>query len=267
MTVHQLNLLLDALCRNTDPRTGLTYTDRSCLRDPAIRKGLRHLKEILADNGVDNSGPPDRLIREVCHQLRQLGYEPTVEQLSKLLRGSRTVVDGRLRALPHFGHYRGVYTRGEIKEVLADFSSRYPLVLGGRKSAGKAKRPAPEPAVVVGTPSLPSEAEEDWQAVDFFAGAPFNRLSAELTADLIARVAALGLRKPTERLPAYMMRARVRLPRAFEPWTKDERALLIEAMCYTNDAEKLAELFGRSPAAMSREGKRLIWKNRKCKRA
>ena len=72
-------------------------------------------------------------------------------------------------------------------------------------------------------------------------------------------VEALGLRKPTDRLPAYMAKARTHLPRSFEPWTREERALLIEAMCYTNDSDKLASIFGRSAAAVREEGKRLIW--------
>jgi hypothetical protein len=60
-----------------------------------------------------------------------------------------------------------------------------------------------------------------------------------------------------------MARARQRLPRAFEPWSREERALLIEAMCYTNDSERLAPLFGRSAASLRDMGKKLIWNSRR----
>jgi hypothetical protein len=53
--------------------------------------------------------------------------------------------------------------------------------------------------------------------------------------------------------------ARQTYPRSFEPWVREEQALLIEAMCYTNNVEKLAAMFGRSIKSIEATGQKLIW--------
>ncbi|MEL7159935.1 MAG: hypothetical protein AAFN92_04195, partial [Bacteroidota bacterium] len=100
---------------------------------------------------------------------------------------------------------------------------------------------------------------EPWREVPFFREATFDKLDDDKAAELSRAVTALGLRKTTDRLPEYMARARKHLPRAFEPWTREEQALLIEAMCYTNDADKLAGIFGRSAGSLTKMGQRLIY--------
>ena len=81
--------------------------------------------------------------------------------------------------------------------------------------------------------------------------------------ELKEKVAALGLKRAPHQLPQFMAKARVNYPRAFEPWTKEERALLTEAMCFTNEIEQLVALFGRSERSIINEGKRLIYASRK----
>ena len=113
--------------------------------------------------------------------------------------------------------------------------------------------------MIQGPRQLRASRDEAWRTVDFFDAGDFDKLSDSKATELYREVEQLGLRKVTENLPDYMARARTHVPRAFEPWTREEKALLIEAMCYTNDCEKLAGIFGRSKSAIRQEGKRLIW--------
>lgn len=183
----------------------------------------------------------EREVSTLCASLRELGYGPTTTQLVKVLRGSRSIADDRLRGLPEYRRYRGVMTAAELATALRPFEQ---LITGNTLKA-KLKTTA--------------KAAKPWRDIDFFTTEAFDKLTEGKAADLFREVQALGVRKPTDRLPAYMARARRNLPRSFEPWTRAERALLIEAMCYTNDGGKLASIFGRSDSAVREEGKRLIW--------
>lgn len=190
--------------------------------------------QVHPDGGITQE-EVDRLHRELI----ELDYKPSPEQMARVLTGSRSIADARLRGLAAYARYRGKLSRREVKERLSE------LRLPEAEAAGK--RPADD---------------EGWKGVDFFDTGAFDKLSDDKAEELKGEVNVLGFRKATERLPEYMRKARKRLPRAFEPWTREERALLVEAMCYTNDGERLAAIFGRSEAAVKREGKRLIWKSR-----
>ena len=75
------------------------------------------------------------------------------------------------------------------------------------------------------------------------------------------------LRRKADRLPEYIARARVNHPRSFEPWTKEEQALLVEAMCFTNNQEKLADIFGRTATSIVLAGQQLIYESEQAHRA
>ncbi|CAH0999047.1 hypothetical protein LEM8419_00342 [Neolewinella maritima] len=236
MTTSELLTLLDALHNATNPLTGEAVAATSCLNDTAVRSGINQLIRTLRDEDAVATTISEAEITTSCASLRELGYAPTVSQLAKVFIGSRSIVDPRLRGLASYRKYRGVLTRRAIAELL---SLHRELIEG------------PKPAR--------SRQDKPWRTVDFFDTDGFDKLSEAKATELYREVEALGLRKVTAKLPDYMVRARTHLPRSFEPWTQEERALLIEAMCYTNDGEKLASVFGRSESAIRQEGKRLIW--------
>ncbi|WP_157974355.1 hypothetical protein [Lewinella sp. IMCC34183] len=214
--------------------TGSPTTAASCLSDAPVHDILsRALRDLCRDEDAD------ALLREetgsLVRHLRDLGYSPTPQQVARVLIGSRSLVDPRLRGLPAYRKYRGILPRRVILTAVT--------------------RVLAETA-----PDL--SAEKPWETEDFFRTETFDHLTETKAAELAREVAGLGLKKETARLPAYMQRARQRVPRSFEPWTREERALLIEAMCYTNDAERLSQLFGRTASAVRHEGKRLIWQSR-----
>ncbi len=238
--------LLRQLRKGVNPLTGEAGAPNSCLLDPGIQEKLELLERRVAKRQPESSLTEAEIIA-LSSALRELGYQPTPEQLARVLIGSRSITDSRLRGLPAYRRYRGVLPRRVIHERLRECAH----LLSGT-------------AVPAAAPAL--KKERPWRELDFFTSGAFDKLSEEKATELYREVEVLGLRKPTDRLPAYMAKARTHLPRSFEPWTRDERALLIEAMCYTNDSDKLASLFGRSAAAVREEGKRLIWDSQRTNR-
>ena len=236
VTTSELTSLLRTLHDGTNPLTGEMRASGSCLLEDDVQNGLSYLIRKLDERQTAAATISEAEIATCCSDLRELGYVPTMNQVAKVFIGSRSIVDPRLRAVPSYKKYRGVFTRRAIRDLLGRYEE---LIEGSRQ--------------------LLASRDDGWRAVDFFDTGAFDKLSDSKATELYREVQQLGLHKVTEHLPAYMARARTQVPRAFEPWTREEKALLVEAMCYTNDSEKLASIFGRSKSAIRQEGKRLIW--------
>jgi hypothetical protein len=246
MTTDSVLEILDALRCSVDPRTGEAFrkTD-SCLGDPTVRRALNRLiGSLAAPSESEEIDIPDSIVNKACAGLRELGYEPCVVQLVKVFIGSRSIADRSLKGLRAYNLYRGKYTRPVIHAHLMDFHRRFPAVL--------AEFPTPRQPTV----------HEPWREIDFFQTESFDKLDEPKYDELKTAVRALGLRKQDDRLPAYMAAARSNFPRAYEPWVRDEQALLIEAMCYTNDLTRLAPLFGRTVKSIEGMGQRLIFESK-----
>lgn len=246
MTTNRLIDLLQTIREGVDPGTGEVFSQHDArFNEPDINEAFNRLLQLLSSESVpDEINIPHALLQEACGELRSLGYQPSVIQLVKLLTGSRSIVDPHFKAVTGYKQYRNVYTRRAIQEYLEAFSKSHPQVLPG---APKAK---------------PRTSKQPWQEIDFFRSEIFDKLDAEKEAEIRRTVAAFGLRKATDRLPPFMATARATYPRSFEPWTRDEQALLIEAMCYTNQLERLVSVFGRSAKSLEGAGQRLIWDSR-----
>ena len=234
--ISELISLLRTLHGGTNPLTGEINAPASCLREADVGAGIDYLIRQLEERETAAATISEAEITACCESLRELGYTPTMNQVAKVFIGSRSIADPRLRAVPSYKKYRGLLTRRAIRDLLGRYEE---LIQGPRQ--------------------LRASRDEAWRTVDFFDAGDFDKLSESKATELYREVEQLGLRKVTENLPDYMARARTHVPRAFEPWTREEKALLIEAMCYTNDSEKLAGIFGRSKSAIRQEGKRLIW--------
>ena len=240
MTRTELTQLFRDLHRGVDPFRGESNPADCCLKQPHVRQVLNAALEQLAAGDSARELITTEEIRTLKRDLRALGYPATVSQVARVLTGSRTLADPRLRGLPAYRRYRGVLSRRAIVAALEAENAT--------------------PAVADPDHQFPEDAIPE--AVDFFTTATFDHLTDEKAKELGAEVTGLGLVKATDRLPEYMQRARRRYPRSFEPWSREERALLIEAMCYTNDADRLAAIFGRSASSVRREGQILIRNSR-----
>ena len=248
MTTTALFDILHALGNRTDPRTGEQFAPAdTCLADAGVQRALDQLTRTVVRLSPDI---PDALIMAACADLRALDYRPTVDQLAKILIGSRSIADRNLKGLAVYNRYRGVLTRPRIHTILTDFSRRFPELL-----------------YEIAPPRAAAAADRPWREVTFFRDPAFNQLEPAKEAELTAAVSALPVGKDTARLPDYMRTARLRYPRAFEPWGHAEHALLVEAMCYTNDLAVLERVFGRSARSVEGAGQRLIYESQSKHRA
>jgi len=250
MTNQSIIQVLDSLRNGVDPRSGEYFRKADTrIGEPPVRRAFNRLiKELVGkpDVVVDI---PEGVISGACEELRALGYEPCVTQLVKVFIGSRSIVDHNLKGLRAYNRYRGVYTRDVLHTHLIAYHRDNPNVLLETPASGRAT------------------VHEPWRQIDFFREAQFNKLDEAKDLELRRAVQALGLRKADDRLPAYMATARTNYPRAFEPWVRDEQALLIEAMCYTNDVEKLVLIFGRSASSLEKAGQKLIYDSQQKRRS
>ena len=246
MTTEELLSIVDALQQGVNPLTGELSAANSCLNNSAVKSALAGVRTIaLQQKSASTPLLDTAIVRQLIEELRRIDFPVSIEQLSKILRGSRNVVSLELRALPAYGKYRGVYSNRTVVKVITEMNAVEKWELQSSKELAKAARKA-----------------QPWRDEPFFKEEAFNHLDAALTRSFTDQIEVLGLQKSTDQLPVYMAQARTTLPRAFEPWTNAEKALLVEAMCYTNQADELANIFGRSANALRAEGKRLIYTSR-----
>ena len=248
--------VLDRLDAGFDPTTQRPFDqETSCLSQPAVTAALTRLRGAL-QHISDHEGAelPDSVLRETTEELISLGYRPTVEQIGKVLRASRSIADPTLKAVSGYGRYRNRLSKRFLLSTVKAFTERHPELFARPSRAG-------QPATV--KKARVKKDGADHQQNPFFRENHFDKLSDEKAAELKLEIQKLGLARPTDKLPEFKKRARVNYPRAYEPWSRPEQALLIEAMCYTNDAEKIAGLFGRTAKSITETGLKLIHQSRR----
>jgi hypothetical protein len=248
MTTQALLNLLHALRANVNPLTGEDAGQESRLLEPDVRGALNRLIRAVNEKRQESVDIPEQVIMDACRDLRELGYAPSVGQLAKVFIGSRSIVDRRLKGIPAYNQFRGVFTRKMIHKFLMAYHRQFPERL---------PEFPPKNKVTVHQP---------WKTVTFFEETGFDHLEEAKAVELYRAVQALGLRRKADRLPEHIVRARAKYPRSFEPWTREEQALLVEAMCYTNDREKLADIFGRTPTSIVLAGQQLIYESEQAHR-
>lgn len=242
---------LDALYRNENPLTGEQLAPDSVFAKDRIRYAISDLRVLIREEDstaakvLQTRQLNDEELVDLCTSLHDYGFSTSATQLTHILRGSRRVIDPRLRALPIFGKYRGEYAKAQIMRFCQEFAHRHPTLVDQTSSSQPIKTPKP------------------WKNEPFFKKDYFDKLEEADFNRLSKDIVDLGLKRTGPSLPDFIAKIRDRLPRSFEPWTKAERALLLEAMCYTNDGEKLGRLFGRGAKAVTEEGKRLIYLSKK----
>lgn len=238
MQAKELITLMDALSNLLDPVTGKSFPANSCLKAPSIKQAINEVK--IAAQQIERP-ISDVAVLATCQKLRELSFTPTAPQLVKVYLGSKTVVAPDLRGLPEYGSLKGLISKRAALSWLKAFAARHPNQIRANN------------------PTFKRIQHQPWQTVPYFKETPFNQLSPDLINNFRQNIAALGLQKATQQLPSSMARTRQQLPRAFEPWTKEEKAILVEVMCYTNQIALIAPIFGRSTRAILSEGKKLIY--------
>ena len=189
--------------------------------------------EIPAEYAMHLSG---ECIDEYLAVLKERKLKCSSAMLAKSLFGS---VQGKqakhYRALDFYGVLRGKVSVKLIEEKINTY-----LV----------KQPVSEVA------QAPQEA---WKNVAYFKHPNFSFLEADRQAAIGKQIALIpGVKKP-EQIPAYMQKARLQYPRAYEPWLADEKLLLEECLGVTNDLKLLSTLFLRGAGAIKNMGQKLIY--------
>lgn len=233
----------------------LKITDRDHKAEPAnFNESTNPERTQDSDNSGRPSITPD-LLSEARTRILEAGLRFEPKQLMHFLRGSRRMIHPNLVGLPSFGCLGKHYTRSEIEASIH-------VWLGTERDTTEEGNEKPATSLANQKPASNKKNQQPWRKEPFFAESFFDRLSVDKAAELAAEVSALPLVKPVDKLPEFQRRARKNHPRAYEPWSRPERALLLEAMCYTNDLDRLAPLFGRGRGSVRQAGQRLIWESR-----
>lgn len=243
---------LDALYHNIDPETGEQLPIDSVFKQGQVRQSLDKFRTTLlfASKSQSKVDISDVVLSELSQELESKGYEVTPMQLLHICRGSRRVVSPDLKSLVVFGRYRNLYSKAALEQRIAVFWQQNMLNLDQ------------DAEVIVKAKQKRRSEQPEWKQEPFFEEVAFDQLETAKSLSLQKEVWELGLQKEVEKLPAYQLRARQKFPRAYEPWTKAEKSLLLESMCYTNQLNKLAVIFGRGEGAVKQMGQRLIWESR-----
>ncbi len=277
MFTKELHEIISRLRLGIHPVTQAPLEAEAVVFQPAVQAHLSDLEQLLAkllraeeaSLASEATGPTEAEVHTLVRRLQALGKKVSPTQLSRIYRGSRSVIDPELRSMASFGRYRAIWTEKALACRIKAMLAKGTAVAVGKQVADKLAGSVAAPSSVL--PSSPisevhsldtSMEKAAWEEETFFQEAAYDMLSDEQLASWQKQIASMALRRETEQLPAYLRAARSNYPRSFEPWQAEERALLMEVMCYTNRLDRLVEVFGRSLAALEREGKKLIYKSR-----
>lgn len=100
--------------------------------------------------------------------------------------------------------------------------------------------------------------DDRFKEIDYFKTEKFNTLTEAAIGKLKERIKAFGIQK-TENLSENIIKIRVVYPRAYEPWSSEEKELLTKAIKYTNDLEILSECFQRGKGSIETLGQKIIY--------
>jgi len=103
--------------------------------------------------------------------------------------------------------------------------------------------------------------DDKFREIDYFRTEKFNTLTEAAINRLKARIETLGIQK-TENLSEKILKARVLYPRAYEPWSSEEKELLSKVIEYTNDLEILSVCFQRGKGSIEAFGQKIIYESK-----
>ncbi len=99
-----------------------------------------------------------------------------------------------------------------------------------------------------------------YREIDYFRKEKFNKMTFEVVNRLKKEIKDLGISK-SENLSEYIINARINYPRAYEPWSDEEKELFVEAMKLTNDVDLLSECFQRGNGSIESFGQKLLYES------
>ncbi len=243
MDRHKTIEILEALASGYSPLTGARLANDSVLNEREVIRALQIAIDYLNTNQLPNLASikiNGNEIQSVIELFRQEEVNVTTDRLVDFFLARRMFKNQALVSNAYYGKYRDHYSKG----LLWDFFNRY---LADNNFALEAK-------------GLKMKKKKDnrYKEIDFFQQETFNKLSEKAIQQLKDKVSELELQR-TENLSEHIQEARLKCPRAFEPWSEKEKELLKKAIEYTNDLDLLANCFQRGKNSIEIYGQKIIY--------
>jgi ATP-dependent DNA helicase RecQ len=176
-------------------------------------------------------------IKIYLRRLNQVGIEPNMGNLAKVLVGNKSaVIEGiNLLQFDFYGLLAGQYT---VKEVKPMIESKLQNLYTGYSTDNSA--------------TAFSSAQSE---------ALFNTFDDNNLKSFKFEISQLPVLRPTESIQnEYILEQRKSYERAYEPWEETENLLLLKAAVFSNDADFLAALFKRNPSSIKIQLAKLLLK-------
>jgi hypothetical protein len=176
-------------------------------------------------------------IKVYLRRMNQVGIEPNMSNLAKVLVGNKNaVIDGiNLLQFDFYGLLAGQYSVKEVKPMIeSKLQSMFTSARGEAQTT----------------------AATEQQQVEIF-----NQMDGATLELLNVKVNQLPVLRPTESIQnEYILEQRKSFERAYEPWEDKENGLLLQAAEHTNDADFLAQVFKRNPSSIKIQLAKLLLK-------
>jgi ATP-dependent DNA helicase RecQ len=198
---------------------------------------VRNYKGLPEDKPID--------IDEVLHvdkikiylrKMNEVGIEPNMTNLSKVLTGNKNAVINGINLLQFdfYGLLAGQYVAKEVKPMIERKLQN--MFSGNRNKVQPNQEITPHHEI-------------------------FNTLIGVPLSDLQQEIASLPILRPTASVQnEYILEQRRSFERAYEPWEEKENILLLAAAEQTNDSDFLAQVFKRNPSSIKIQLAKLLLK-------
>ena len=231
--------ILEALASGFSPITGELLEESSIVRDASVVSALREIVDKLKTKSQfsDEINISQDQINVVVELFRSRNVNVTSNRLASFMLGVRKFKDQSLNTHELFSKYKGIYKFGQLSDYFTDYISN--MSQGNKDSEYKNKE------------------KDALKKIDFFQKPGFNTLTQTDILQIKKKVSAIDL-KNAENLSDYIIKARIRYPRAYEPWTDYEVDLLRQAIVQTNELDILSTCFQRGRGSLDSRGKKII---------
>jgi hypothetical protein len=240
MDVNKTIEILEALASGCSPKTGEMIENESVLNERDVIRALQLAIDKLKKQKQTSSSEveiDEEEIKAAIQLFREHKHAPTSNGLLGFFLGIRKFKTEAFLTNALYGKYKDRYRKGQLLDFFTQYLEEY-------KRTNR--------SIPVNNP---------YSEIDFFKKERFNKLYESAIIQLKEKVNELGVQK-TENISAYVLKARINYPRAYEIWTEKEKKLLAKAIEYTNDLDLLSECFQRGRGSIESCGQILIYESK-----
>lgn len=237
MDINKRIEILETLASGFSPETGEMIGHDSVLNEREVIRALQIAIDNLKKESDDTDSNVNIEKQDIDHVIQLFNKEGELVTANKFLGfflGIRKFKNDVIIRDQYYGKYHNCYKKGELFDFFTQYLNENPLVKKESKNINT------------------------YREIDFFRKLNFCNLSDKAIEQLRQKVKALELQK-TENLSTLVKIAREKHPRAYEPWSEDEKRLLRKAMKYTNNLKLLSSCFQRGVGSIESCGQRLLY--------